>query len=65
MLRRDRDEVTTTLTALATLHVQGVKVDWAPLFAGVRPADLPTSGAITLPVTVAALACHKARFAST
>ncbi|KUL39394.1 type I polyketide synthase, partial [Actinoplanes awajinensis] len=42
MLRRDRDEVTTALTALATLHVQGVPVDWAPLFAGVRPADLPT-----------------------
>ncbi|WP_203831214.1 type I polyketide synthase [Actinoplanes palleronii] len=42
MLRRDRDEVTTALTALATLHVQGVEVDWAPLFAGVRPADLPT-----------------------
>ncbi|KUL40804.1 type I polyketide synthase [Actinoplanes awajinensis] len=42
MLRRDRDEATTALTALATLHVQGVEVDWTPLFAGVRPADLPT-----------------------
>ncbi|WP_157441197.1 type I polyketide synthase [Actinoplanes awajinensis] len=42
MLRRDRDEVTTALTALAALHVQGVEVDWTPLFAGVRPADLPT-----------------------
>ncbi|WP_203794879.1 SDR family NAD(P)-dependent oxidoreductase, partial [Actinoplanes derwentensis] len=42
LLRRDRDEVTTALTALATLHVRGVEVDWAPLFAGVQPADLPT-----------------------
>ncbi|MED7947437.1 hypothetical protein, partial [Streptomyces sp. BE303] len=42
LLRRDRDEVTTALTALATLHVNGVPVDWSPLFTGVRPAELPT-----------------------
>ncbi|WP_374227594.1 SDR family NAD(P)-dependent oxidoreductase, partial [Streptomyces sp. AC627_RSS907] len=42
LLRRDRDEVTTMLTALATLHVSGVSVDWSPLFTGVQPAELPT-----------------------
>ncbi|MED7947434.1 acyltransferase domain-containing protein, partial [Streptomyces sp. BE303] len=42
LLRRDRDEATTALTALATLHVNGVPVDWSPLFTGVRPAELPT-----------------------
>ncbi|MGW2545448.1 type I polyketide synthase, partial [Kitasatospora sp. NPDC001574] len=42
LLRRDRDEVTTALTALATLHVNGVPVDWSPLFTGVRPVELPT-----------------------
>ncbi|WP_203794898.1 SDR family NAD(P)-dependent oxidoreductase, partial [Actinoplanes derwentensis] len=41
-MRRDRDEVTTALTALATVHVRGAEVDWKPLFAGVKPADLPT-----------------------
>ncbi|WP_338055750.1 acyltransferase domain-containing protein, partial [Streptosporangium subroseum] len=42
LLRRDRDEVTTALTALATLHVNGVSVDWSALFAGVQPVELPT-----------------------
>ncbi|MFD5088884.1 SDR family NAD(P)-dependent oxidoreductase, partial [Kitasatospora sp. NPDC058406] len=42
LLRRDRDEATTALTALATLHVNGVPVDWSPFFTGVRPAELPT-----------------------
>ncbi|WP_217146208.1 SDR family NAD(P)-dependent oxidoreductase, partial [Streptomyces sp. AC627_RSS907] len=42
LLRRDRDEVTTVLTALATLHVNGVSVDWSPLFTGIQPAELPT-----------------------
>ena len=42
LLRRDRDEVTTALTALATLHVNGVPVDWSTLFAGVQPVELPT-----------------------
>ncbi|WP_443034473.1 type I polyketide synthase, partial [Streptomyces sp. BE303] len=41
LLRRDRDEVTTALTALATLHVNGVPVDWSPFFTGVRPLELP------------------------
>ena len=43
LLRRDRDEVTTALTALATLHVNGVPVDWSALFAGAsagRAADV-------------------------
>ncbi|WP_217145647.1 type I polyketide synthase, partial [Streptomyces sp. AC627_RSS907] len=42
LLRRDRDEVTTVLTALAALYVDGVSVDWSPLFTGVQPAELPT-----------------------
>ncbi|MFF2149650.1 type I polyketide synthase, partial [Kitasatospora sp. NPDC058190] len=44
VLRKDQDEETTVLTALARLHVTGAPVDWAALFAGtaVRPADLPT-----------------------
>ncbi|WP_444978676.1 SDR family NAD(P)-dependent oxidoreductase, partial [Actinoplanes derwentensis] len=42
LLRRNRDEATTALTALATLHVNGVPVDWPSLFAGVVPAELPT-----------------------
>nr|WP_241562498.1 type I polyketide synthase [Streptomyces hoynatensis] len=43
-LRKDRAEETTLLTALAHLHVAGVAVDWAPLFAGTgaRRVDLPT-----------------------
>ncbi|MEU8280115.1 SDR family NAD(P)-dependent oxidoreductase, partial [Microbispora bryophytorum] len=41
-LRRDRDEVTTLLTALAELFVHGQRVEWrAVLGDGVR-ADLPT-----------------------
>ncbi|MFJ9846748.1 SDR family NAD(P)-dependent oxidoreductase, partial [Kitasatospora sp. NPDC101155] len=44
VLRKDQDEETTVLTALARLHVTGAPVDWAALFAGtaVRPVDLPT-----------------------
>ncbi|MGA5824351.1 SDR family NAD(P)-dependent oxidoreductase, partial [Kitasatospora sp. NPDC094028] len=44
VLRKDQDEETTVLTALARLHVTGAPVDWAALFAGtaVRPIDLPT-----------------------
>ncbi|MEX5637330.1 type I polyketide synthase, partial [Parafrankia sp. FMc2] len=44
LLRRDRDEPVTALTALARLHVHGVAVDWARLFdgAGAPAADLPT-----------------------
>ncbi|GCB53532.1 malonyl CoA-acyl carrier protein transacylase [Streptomyces sp. NL15-2K] len=42
MLRRDRDEATTALTALATLHVHGATADWTALHQGVRPVTLPT-----------------------
>ncbi len=41
-LRKDRDEPTAFLTALARLHVTGTQVDWAPLYAGARRVDLPT-----------------------
>ncbi|QFU93058.1 type I polyketide synthase [Amycolatopsis sp. YIM 10] len=41
--RKDRDEETAALTALAKLHVSGVGVDWRPVFAGTgaRRVDLP------------------------
>jgi acyl transferase domain-containing protein/acyl carrier protein len=41
-LRKDRDEATTFLTALARLHVGGVTVDWTPLFPGGKVVALPT-----------------------
>jgi pimaricinolide synthase PimS1 len=43
-LRRDRDEETTLVTAVGTLHARGVDVDWAAFFAGrgARRVDLPT-----------------------
>ncbi len=41
-LRKDRDEPTAFLTALARLHVNGSTVDWVRLFAGARPISLPT-----------------------
>ncbi|SFS65611.1 Acyl transferase domain-containing protein [Saccharopolyspora flava] len=41
-LRKDRDERTALLTALARLHVSGVDVDWSTMFAGGRSVDLPT-----------------------
>ncbi|MEU4253206.1 type I polyketide synthase [Amycolatopsis sp. NPDC026612] len=40
-LRRDRDEERTLATALATLHVHGIPVDWTPFFPGGRRIDLP------------------------
>ncbi|MFI1735809.1 type I polyketide synthase [Streptomyces acidicola] len=44
LLRRDGDEPTAALTALARLHADGVPVDWASFFAGsgARLVDLPT-----------------------
>ncbi|GHD13533.1 hypothetical protein GCM10010334_71860 [Streptomyces finlayi] len=44
VLRKNRDEETAALQALAELHVSGAKVDWAALFAGsgARSVDLPT-----------------------
>jgi acyl transferase domain-containing protein/acyl carrier protein len=41
-LRGDRDEAETLLGALGRLHVDGVAVDWAPLFDGARHVELPT-----------------------
>ncbi|MFI2779946.1 type I polyketide synthase, partial [Streptomyces sp. ALB3] len=44
VLRKDRDEATTLVTALAELHVRGKSVDWTAYFAGTgaRRVDLPT-----------------------
>ncbi|MFI6345284.1 type I polyketide synthase [Streptomyces sp. NPDC050560] len=43
-LRKDRDEPTAWLTALATLYATGVPVDWRAEFAGTAPrrVELPT-----------------------
>ncbi|MBB4911539.1 type I polyketide synthase [Actinophytocola algeriensis] len=43
-LRADTDEETAFVTALARLHVRGIRVDWHAWFAGsgARPVDLPT-----------------------
>ncbi|MFF7125260.1 SDR family NAD(P)-dependent oxidoreductase, partial [Streptomyces sp. NPDC008240] len=44
VLRKDRDEETTTLQALARLYVDGAKVDWTAVFTGTgaQHVDLPT-----------------------
>ncbi|MEV4969688.1 type I polyketide synthase [Streptomyces scopuliridis] len=44
VLRKDRPEETSAVTALAQLHVQGVRVEWPAFFAstGARLVDLPT-----------------------
>ncbi|MFV2116698.1 type I polyketide synthase [Micromonospora sp. LOL_025] len=41
LLRRDRPEPASALTALAELHVGGVDVGWAELFAGAGAARVP------------------------
>ncbi|HEX8867246.1 MAG TPA: type I polyketide synthase, partial [Lentzea sp.] len=43
-LRKDRDETTAWLAALARLHVQGTNVDWAAAFegTGAKRVDIPT-----------------------
>ncbi|RZS32688.1 acyl transferase domain-containing protein [Herbihabitans rhizosphaerae] len=43
-VRRDRDEIATLQAAIATLHVDGVEVDWRAVFGGTgaRRIDLPT-----------------------
>ncbi|WP_410612235.1 type I polyketide synthase [Amycolatopsis sp. lyj-109] len=40
-LRRDRSEERALLTALSTVHVHGVDVDWTSFFPGGRRIDLP------------------------
>ncbi|MFD1670418.1 acyltransferase domain-containing protein, partial [Streptomyces calvus] len=44
LLRKDREEESAVLAALARLHVAGARVDWAAYFAGTgaRAVDLPT-----------------------
>ncbi|OEV11403.1 SDR family NAD(P)-dependent oxidoreductase, partial [Streptomyces nanshensis] len=44
LLRKDRDEETTLVTALARLHTAGVSVDWDAFFdgTGAHAVDLPT-----------------------
>ncbi|MEU1260300.1 SDR family NAD(P)-dependent oxidoreductase, partial [Streptomyces chartreusis] len=44
LLRRDQDEETAAVTALARLHTAGVPVDWPAFFTGTgaRRVDLPT-----------------------
>ncbi|MGW2195479.1 type I polyketide synthase, partial [Streptosporangium sp. NPDC001682] len=42
VLRGDRDESTALMTALAELHVNGVRVDWPTLLRGAHRVDLPT-----------------------
>ncbi|WP_438860656.1 SDR family NAD(P)-dependent oxidoreductase, partial [Amycolatopsis solani] len=41
-LRRDRSEERALLTALSTVHVEGVDVGWASFFPGATRVDLPT-----------------------
>ncbi|WP_396135234.1 type I polyketide synthase [Amycolatopsis sp. A133] len=41
-LRRDRDEERAVLSALSTVHIHGINVDWAAFFPDGRRVDLPT-----------------------
>ncbi|GAB3725696.1 type I polyketide synthase [Amycolatopsis oliviviridis] len=42
LLREGRDEAVTAMTAIATLHVQGVRIGWDDVLPGARALDLPT-----------------------
>ncbi|GAA0988636.1 hypothetical protein GCM10009555_070750 [Acrocarpospora macrocephala] len=42
VMRKDRDEHTAAMTALAELHVHGVPVDWRAVLPGGHRVDLPT-----------------------
>ncbi|MER6178663.1 SDR family NAD(P)-dependent oxidoreductase, partial [Streptosporangium sp. NPDC001681] len=42
VLRRDRDEQSTVMSALAELHVHGVPVDWRAVLPGGHRVELPT-----------------------
>ncbi|OXM42739.1 beta-ketoacyl synthase, partial [Amycolatopsis thailandensis] len=42
LLRKGHDEEVTAMTALATLHVRGARVDWDAVLPGARALDLPT-----------------------
>ncbi|WP_431943516.1 type I polyketide synthase [Micromonospora marina] len=44
LLRRDRPEPTSALTALAELHVGGVEVAWTRLYTGAETARVPLPG---------------------
>ncbi|WP_345005975.1 SDR family NAD(P)-dependent oxidoreductase, partial [Streptosporangium album] len=41
-LRKGQDEQKTIMTALAGLHVHGVRLDWHPVFPSTRKVELPT-----------------------
>ncbi|MEV4148841.1 type I polyketide synthase [Amycolatopsis sp. NPDC049691] len=42
LLRKDRDEVRTALTAVATMYVRGARAGWGAVFPGARACALPT-----------------------
>ncbi|WP_434095081.1 SDR family NAD(P)-dependent oxidoreductase, partial [Streptomyces albidoflavus] len=42
LLRKDREETGSALSALGRLHTVGVDVDWSGFLVGARPVDLPT-----------------------
>ncbi|WP_410873438.1 SDR family NAD(P)-dependent oxidoreductase [Nocardia sp. A7] len=42
MLRRGRPEPESVTAAVAQLHVDGVRIDWAAVFSGARRTELPT-----------------------
>ncbi|GAB1818689.1 hypothetical protein HerbRD11066_18530 [Herbidospora sp. RD11066] len=42
VLRRDRDDATTLVSAVARLHTRGGSVDWTRFYEGAQRVDLPT-----------------------